>query len=117
MSLKATKTHRTGQVRALADRVAVHPRMQSAVHSAVQSALPSVIEDCLAAMFPDVEGDYIKLVLYRRKRSRNDPMGRDQRIAAALAIGEAVAAIARRESVSQRHVFRVKARAVTALTP
>jgi hypothetical protein len=116
MSMKAVGG-RTGQVRPLADRVAGHPNMQAAVESAVRSILPGVIEDCLVAMFPDVEGDYVKLVLYRRKRTRNDPTGRDHRIAAALEMGEPVAVIARREGVSQRHVFRVKARALTGLTP
>ena len=105
--LKAT---RTGQIRTLATRAAEHPRMQSAVQRAVTAELPGVIEECLLAMFPDVEGDYVKLVLYRRKRNHQHPEQRDERIAAALAKGEAIAVIARHENVSQRHVFRVKAR-------
>ena len=109
------KTRRTTHIQRLSERVAVHPRIQAAVQGAVQTALPGVIEDCLAAMFPDIEGDYIKLAIYRRKRKPADQkLARDQRIEASLGAGETVHSIARREGVSDRHVFRVKARLAAA---
>jgi hypothetical protein len=111
------KTKRTGLIREIAERTAVHPSMEAAVVGAVRAALPGVIESVIAQMFPDTHGDTIRLSIYRRKKTREHRRARDERILAAISANEAVSTIAARESVSERHVFRVKAKALTVPAP
>jgi hypothetical protein len=105
------KTRRTGVIRTLAERTAVHPRIQTAVITAVQSVLPGVIEELLWEMAP--QGEQFRI--YKPKIGKERKAARDDRIKAALEAGQATSSIAAREGVSARHVFRIKAQLVAAV--
>jgi hypothetical protein len=97
---------------AVAARACSHPTMESAVMGAVRATLPGVIETVMRELY---SGETLRL--YVSKRPTEDRAQRDRRIGAALASGEAPESVAKRESVSKRHVFRVKARIVGHLLP
>jgi len=87
-----------------AQRIASHVDMERAVLGAVQATLPGVIEDVLRGMH--FGGDTVRL--YVPKTGTDARQQRDRRIGAAIASGDAVDVITRRENVSRRHVFRIK---------
>lgn len=72
---------------------------------AVAEALLIGFLDALSKHYP---GEVVRLQGEKIRRTKR--IARDQRIAAAVASGDAPSAIARRENVSERHVFRIKAR-------
>lgn len=88
----------------LSQRIASHRDMERAVLGAVQATLPGVIEEVLRDMH--FGGDTIRL--YVPKTGADARHQRDQRIGAAIANGDAVDSITKRENVSRRHVFRIK---------
>lgn len=101
-----TRVRAASRITDLANRVASHPRMQTAVMGAIRSSLVGTIEECLREM--QYAGESVPF--YAPKMSRQTKDERDSRIAAALSTGELQDAIARREGVTSRHVRRVKAR-------
>lgn len=105
MTLTRVRAPHHEVIEELAQRTAMHPRMEAAVMGAVRATLPDVLEGVLRDMFA---GENVRL--WVPKVSRRVAHERDVRIAAALSAGEAQSVIAKRENVSTRHVERINAR-------
>lgn len=96
----------------IAQRAASHPSMEAAVLGAVRATLPVVLESVLREIHP---GDTLRL--YIPKTSSSSRIERDQRIGAALANGEHPDLIAKRESITTRHVRNIRKRIRGTLIP
>lgn len=100
---------RPTMLRSLAERAALHPRMEDAVAgaviSAVRATLPGIIEMLVADM-ADPETGTLRL----RKRKVPDDMRRmrDDRVRALLAAGMAPELVALEVGCSRRHVYNVR---------
>lgn len=100
---------RPTMLRSLAERAALHPRMEAAVAgaviSAVRSTLPGVIEALLAEQ---ADHQFGTLRLYRRKVPEEMRQVRDARVRALLAGGMAPELVAVEAGCSRRHVYNVR---------
>lgn len=97
-------------LRSLAERAALHPRMQAAIAdafmNAVQSTLPDVIEAVLAQQ---ADHQFGTLRLYRRKVPEEMRQVRDARVRALLAGGMAPELVAVEAGCSRAHAYRIQA--------
>ena len=89
----------------IADRAASHPSIEAAVAAAVRATLPRVIEMILQEI---ASGETLRF--YVPKQGANARKQRDERISAAIAEGEPLDSIAKREAITKRHVRNIRAR-------
>ena len=92
-------------IRAVADRLSNHPSIPEQGRELFKATAAQVIEAELCNHF---SGEQIRL--YIPKFGGETRKARDERIAAAIVAGEAAPIVAKRESVSERHVRRVRGR-------
>lgn len=111
---------RPTMLRSLAERAAMHPRMEDAVAgaviSAVRATLPGIIESLLAEQ---ADHQFGTLRLYRRKVPDDLRRVRDDKARALLAGGLAPELVALEVGCSRAHAYRVQAsmrRAAAALS-
>jgi hypothetical protein len=90
---------------AIAERLAADPRIPVENREAYRQTVRSVIEAELSRLFP---GEQLRM--YIPKFGSAQRKERDERIAAAIAAGEAPDDIAKRESITVRHVRRLRGR-------
>lgn len=100
---------RPTMLRSLAERAALHPRMEDAVAgaviSAVRATLPGIIESLLSEQ---ADHQFGTLRLYRRKVPDDMRRVRDDRVRALLASGMAPELVALEAGCSRRHVYNVR---------
>jgi Mor family transcriptional regulator len=92
-------------IRAVADRLANHPSIPEQNRETFKATAALAIEAELRSHFG---GEQVRL--YIPKFGGETRKARDERITAAIAAGEAAPSVAKRESVSERHVRRVRGR-------
>lgn len=101
---------RPTMLRSLAERAALHPRMEAAVAgaviSAVRNTLPGVIEALLAEQ---ADHQFGTLRLYRRKLPDEMRQQRDQRARALLVGGMSADLVALEVGCSRAHAYRLQA--------
>ena len=92
-------------IQAVADRLSKHPSLPIHNRDVFKATAASLIEAELRSQFG---GEQIRL--YIPKVGGEIRKERDERIVAAILAGEATPSVAKRESVSERHVRRVRGR-------